>query len=126
MSRETSQWLNQNVLVGFTDKRGNAWHYKASDQGAEPNHYPGAIPVADVLRRLFNFRAVERNLLTSPDLNNVNGYKAIVAGDTGHVFAVTRPGYTIHQYQEWLLGNVANLIGDSVASGAQPCCVSVP
>lgn len=50
MSRETSEWLNRNVLVGFTDKRGNAWHYKADDQGDEPNHYPGPVPVADVGR----------------------------------------------------------------------------
>ena len=31
MSKETSNWLNNNVLVGMTDKRGNAWHYKASE-----------------------------------------------------------------------------------------------
>ena len=27
MSQETSQWLNTRTLIGFTDKRGNAWHY---------------------------------------------------------------------------------------------------
>jgi hypothetical protein len=38
MSKETSSWLNNNVLIGLTDKRGHAWHYRKSEQGAEPNH----------------------------------------------------------------------------------------
>lgn len=46
MSKETSTWLNTNVLIGFTDKRGHAWHYRAEDQTPEPNHYPGPIPSA--------------------------------------------------------------------------------
>ena len=55
MSAETFESLNKNILVGFTDPqygRGNAWHYRADLQGDEPNHYPHAIPVDDVLRRL--------------------------------------------------------------------------
>jgi len=57
MSKETSEWLNQNVLVGYTETRGNAWHYKASDQGEEANHYDGAVPLEDVNRRLFDWEA---------------------------------------------------------------------
>ena len=63
MSQETSEWLNQNVLVGFTSKRGNAWHYKESDQGDEPNHYEMNIPVEDVERRLFYWDAVFQRAL---------------------------------------------------------------
>ena len=48
MSAETSTWLNTQTLIGFTDQRGHAWHYRADDQGDEPNHYPSAVPVADV------------------------------------------------------------------------------
>jgi hypothetical protein len=55
MSAETEEWLNQNILIGFTAKRGNAWHYRASAQGAESNHYEGAIPTEDVVRRLFDW-----------------------------------------------------------------------
>jgi hypothetical protein len=47
------------TLIGFTSKRGNAWHYRQEDQGNEPNHYPDAIPMDDVLRRLFNFEVWE-------------------------------------------------------------------
>src|SRR3954453_23298422 len=62
MSRETLQHLNTNVLIGQTNHRGTAWHYRAEEQGAESNHYPGPIPVADVQRRLFHWQAVSRPL----------------------------------------------------------------
>lgn len=62
MSRETLQALNLNSLIGFTDRRGTAWHYRAQHQGDESNHYPGAIPVEDVARRLFNWEAESRPL----------------------------------------------------------------
>ena len=53
MSSETNEWLNQRTLIGNVDQRGKAWHYRADQQGAEPNHYPGFIPLADIKRRLF-------------------------------------------------------------------------
>lgn len=130
MSQETLTWLNNNVLVGFTDKRGNAWHHRASDQGIEPNHYAGAIPVDDVLRRLFAWHAIERELFVSVPCEADNlfgasgidssgrpfqsrpvpGRKAIVADDTYEVLGVFSDGYRPHQYDEWLLSNVANLL----------------
>ncbi|WP_116202348.1 DUF932 domain-containing protein [Amycolatopsis circi] len=67
MSKETLTWLNNNTLVGFTDKRGKAWHYRASEQGAEPNHYAGAIPVEDVNRRLFYWDAVKGTAMVTFD-----------------------------------------------------------
>ncbi|WP_370934602.1 DUF932 domain-containing protein [Amycolatopsis sp. cg13] len=67
MSKETLTWLNNNTLVGFTDKRGKAWHYRASAQGAEPNHYAGAVPVEDVNRRLFYWDAVKGTSLVTFD-----------------------------------------------------------
>ena len=60
MSKETIQHLNTNTLIGQTDARGTAWHYRAEHQGEESNHYPGPIPVADVERRLFHWRAESR------------------------------------------------------------------
>lgn len=59
MSKETLEYLNANTLVGFTAKRGQAWHYREEMQGDEPNHYTGAIPVEDVRRRLFGWEPVE-------------------------------------------------------------------
>ena len=62
MSAETTEWLNRNVLRGFTNSRGTAWHYSAAHQGDESNHYPGAIPVEDLKRRLFNWEAQPKEL----------------------------------------------------------------
>ena len=59
MTTETINDLNKNMLIGFTEKRGNAWHYRESAQGEEPNHYVGAVPLEDVRRRLFSWKAVE-------------------------------------------------------------------
>lgn len=115
MSKETYEWLNRNVLVGFTQMRGQAWHYKADSQGTEPNHYEGAIPVEDVQRRLFNWEAVEKPIYFQGDLgySMIPDRKAIVRQDTNETLGVFTSTYNIHQYQEWLLGNVANIIDDS-------------
>lgn len=124
MSAETLEWLNQNVLVGYTDKRGKAWHYKAAAQGAEPNHYIGAIPVEDVIRRLFNFTLLEGDVtataitpdgvLTTTDPNR----KAIMHSGTGDILGVFKAGYTPHQYEEWLVKSVAHLLDDTLQIGS--------
>jgi phage/plasmid-like protein (TIGR03299 family) len=106
--------------VGFTSKRGNAWHYKATDQGIEPNHYEQAIPVEDVRRRLFNWQAVEAPVFVQvPDNAGVNRYieqtdrKAIVRNDTYDTLGMFKDSYQIHQYNEWLIGTISNIIDDS-------------
>jgi phage/plasmid-like protein (TIGR03299 family) len=122
MSRESMEWLNQNVLVGFTKERGNAWHYKASLQGTEPNHYEGAIPIEDVKRRLFFWNAVEAPVFVRIEDNTSElGYKyieqtdrkAVVRNDNWDVLGMFKAGYAIHQYEQWLLGTVADIIDDS-------------
>lgn len=132
MSRETMQWLNQMTLVGFTEKRGTAWHYKADEQGAEPNHYPGAIPIEDVRRRLFAWQAVESAGITAEVLTDdgVHIYrdaerKAIIrpAGalspdDKGGILGLFKSGYRIHQYDEWLLQQVATILDDDLSIGS--------
>ncbi len=55
MSNETMFDLNHNTLIGCTLQRGNAWHYRDNLQGEVSNHYPGFIPVADVISRIFNW-----------------------------------------------------------------------
>lgn len=138
MSKETLSWLNQNTLIGLTDKRGNSWHYQASEQGDEPNHYPDFIPVADVERRLFNFEPVERQaaFLVEVDASFVAGvggvpkgdvikigpkyyqvvadpdHKAIV-DDRGTVFDYPTLEYAIHTYNQWLIGNVGTLLSQA-------------
>ena len=121
MSKETLEHLNTQVLIGFTDKRGTAWHYKKEEQGTEPNHYAGAIPVADVQRRLFSWQAVAMPMhITSPDgtQHEVPNRQAIVRNDNWQVLGVPSKAYQPHQYDEWLLKQVANLLDDDLSIGS--------
>ena len=69
MSAESAEWLNTYQLIGYTDAlygRGNAWHDNKAlrvQLGIEENHYAHAIPVDDVLRRLFNWKALEADVV---------------------------------------------------------------
>ena len=121
MSKETLSHLNTQVLVGFTDQRGMAWHYKKDEQGDEPNHYTGAIPVADVQRRLFSWHAVAMPMhITAPDGTRyeVPNRQAIVRDDSWQVLGVPSKAYQPHQYDEWLLTQVANLLDDDLSIGS--------
>lgn len=114
MSRETVQWLNTNVLRGFTAKRGRAWHYSAAAQdGMEPNHYDGAIPMEDLERRLFGWRAVPRPLYmeTASGITTIDGHVAWVRSDTDELLGIHTDGYNGHQYSEWLVRNVETMVG---------------
>jgi len=118
MSRETLEYLNANTLIGFTAKRGQAWHYRESLQADEPNHYPGAIPVEDVRRRLFGWEPVEA--MSAAIVMTVDGVqtivdetrKQIVHPDSGQVLGVFKSGYQVHGYDEWLVRNVEAILDD--------------
>lgn len=127
MSRETREWLSNYTLIGYTDKRGTAWHYRQGDN----NHYTGPVPIEDVRRRLFDWEPLERpiyvpaasidNDVVSLDtyladggrLNLVPNSKAIVRSDTGAVLGIFSDGYRAHHYEEWLLSNVAAILDTS-------------
>jgi phage/plasmid-like protein (TIGR03299 family) len=116
MSKETLTHLNTQTLIGYTEKRGTAWHYRAEEQGTESNHYPSSIPVADVKRRLFGCDALEGNVQTTVLTDDgVTTYsdptrKAIVRSDTGAILGIFKQGYKIHPYAEWLISNVENVL----------------
>lgn len=124
MSRETHEWLSNNTLIGFTDKRGHAWHHRAGDN----NSYASAIPVEHVHKRLFDWTAEERPLFYNPThamqdsgapvMREIPGRKAIVRSDNGHVLGMFKDGYQPHQYGEWLVDNVATILDDSLQIGS--------
>lgn len=125
MSRETLEWLNTNTLIGFSDKRGKAWHYR---QGSD-NHYTGAVPVEDVRKRLFDWHATEQPVLVGETLKNdfdedvvlpgavAPGYKAWVHPKTGEVLGVHKATRALHQYDEWLLDTAEPILGEGVEIG---------
>lgn len=121
MSKEDYLTLNTQTLIGNVAKRGyNAWHYRAEFQGDEPNHYDGPIPIEDIRRRLLNFKAVEQPVFVgiTDEAGNVLRYvqqhdrKAIVRNDNHHVMGLFKDTYAIHDYDPWLIDNVATLIDD--------------
>lgn len=119
MSKETMRDLNTQTLIGFTAERGNAWHYREELQGDEPNHYAGAIPVADVHRRLFNWSPLEAEITaTAMSAEGLDTFhdptrKAIVRPDTGAVLGIFKRSYQIHTYEQWLVDNVEAILDDS-------------
>ena len=131
MSQETSQWLNTRTLIGFTDKRGNAWHYRADEQGTEPNHYPLAIPTEDVRRRLFAWTHAEGDV--SATYLGANGFETISdldrksvlrpAGtfgpdDRGEILGLFKSGYQVHPFGGWLIDNVGTILDDGLSIGS--------
>lgn len=145
MSRETLTVLNTETLIGFTDRRGHAWHYRAGEQGEESNHYAGAVPVADVTRRLFNWDALSVPVAHAVPLSDdfagamtagaitpdgldaagkpfqwvtTPGEQAIIRSDTGHKMGNFKAGYVIHSYNRWLLDSVATLLDDDLSIGS--------
>ena len=122
MSAETMEWLNTMTLVGFTESRGEAWHYRLEDQGDEPNHYPGAIPVDDVLRRLFNFNVIEAEVLyrlpNGQLVESKAARKGMLTDDDAYDLGVFKDGYQGHSYKRWLLDNVATILDDDLGIGS--------
>lgn len=119
MSAETIEWLNANSLIGFTDKRGEAWHHL---EGVD-NHFPGAIPVERMLE-LMSYPLAE-GIPTVTVLGDdgvtqfeAKGHKGIVRLDTGEVFKFFKEGYRIHQPREWLVQNLDILTHGGLNLGA--------
>lgn len=122
MSAETATWLNTNTLIGFTDKRGTAWHYREELQGEQNNHYAGAIPVQDVRDRLFHWKPVEGDVtttfVTASGVTTITDptRKTIVRPDTNTVLYVPKKGFTIHDYDTWLIRTVETITDTATGS----------
>jgi phage/plasmid-like protein (TIGR03299 family) len=133
MGMETTEWYNNMILVGYENQRGKAWHYKKEAQGDEPNHYEGAIPADDIMRRLFNFNVIEKPVFiqvpaTVEDMSGIDANgdpfkfqqierKAIVTDDDHSLMEVFKNGYKPHQFSQ-LLDITANLIDDDINYGS--------
>lgn len=132
MSRETVEHLNTNVLVGCTDKRGNAWHYRADlqtpwsyayqDDSGEMiagagigNHYPQGIPLVDVKGRLFNWEPLtdkiyRRHPSTGEFFEVPNQVGVYPSDDPTHTFWIAKESYQPHEYGDTLGNSLADLL----------------
>jgi phage/plasmid-like protein (TIGR03299 family) len=111
MSEETQEWLSTMVKVGFTEQRGNAWHYRKGDN----NHFPGAVPIT-VAHELFDFEVVKLPIYV--DNTPVEGMEAVYAPDYAKVFGFFSDGYTIHPYNEWLVQHTNTLLDGDLQIGS--------
>ena len=144
MSKETSEWLNKNVLIGCTNKRSVAWHYRADLQTpwqfedengvtheGQGNHYPDGIPVIDVQGRLFNWEPLTAPVYAltgitpdgGPEFTEIPNQKRVYpSDDPGHTFWIAKDSYSPHDYSDSLVGAVSDLVdtstGDLVISSA--------
>lgn len=124
MSRETLEWLNTNTLIGWTSKRGNAWHYRAEEQGEETNHYADAVPVTDVMRRLFDWEPISAPVSATFDTANgpvtiTDDTRQVIArNDTLAPLGVFKNSYQPHGYSEWLIDVTSRIVDDALNIGS--------
>jgi phage/plasmid-like protein (TIGR03299 family) len=120
---DTLTKTNTTFLIGNTNKReaaGQPWKYRSDGN----NSYTGAIPVEDVQRRLFHWDAIEGQItataITDDGVTQTvdPDRKAIMRSDNGAILGIFKSGYQIHQYDEWLLNNVANLLDADLVIGS--------
>ena len=71
MSRETLQHLNTKTLIGNTDARGTAWHYRAEEQGAETKEI-----VSNVAKAATGTGAVTHNIVEVAKASEATGSAA--------------------------------------------------
>lgn len=126
MSRETKQFLNENTLIGFTEKRrqdknhygtdGHAWHW----DGVTQNHYEGPIPFEDaqaffrrwhpVIGQFTATALTEDGVLTAVDSERI----AILRSDTGEILGRPSTAYGLHPYEETVLNKVTQIVDDDL------------
>lgn len=124
MSNLTHEQLANNVLVGFTEKRGTAWWYRAGD---EDSHYEGAVPLADVMEKIFCFEAIDAPCYSGvpvafDDEGKVTDWyplkdetrKYIIRSDNHVRLGLAKKGYAPHQPKPWLIDNISNILDDDV------------
>lgn len=136
MSKETFQWLNENVMFGCIDTRktwgpGTSFGNGEKPWFADENYqhaYGGPIPAEDVIENLFYWQAREGDLTVRIPVGDIevadglddNGEpyknmivpnkKAIIRPDTNLVMGVFSDGYQVHNYEPWFLDVTKQLV----------------
>lgn len=132
MSKESQEWLENNIRIGYTAKRGNAWWHKSGvTADGSPNHFEGPVPInvaADLLdtarvERVPVYYAVPTSVDDATGLDDDgNPIKfirshadryGILRSSTLDDHGVFKDGYTPHQFTAALLDSTAELIEES-------------
>lgn len=127
MSQETIEWLNT-----YTLQSRKVWHTDANLQKFTNTVYDGAIPVDDVLKRLFAWETVEAGITADATILTADGVQtlqitdpdrkailrppgALSDQDPGAILGIFTQGYKPHSYAKWLIENVAHILDDDLA-----------
>lgn len=121
MSRESMEWFANpaNARIGYVDKRGPAWWgHKDMD-----NHYSGPVPMEDALSML-SWEARESAIEYEATLDDGRTIRRVDSrekmyyrSDTGARLGINGMGHQPHQYREWLIDNVEQIVGNGLAIG---------
>jgi phage/plasmid-like protein (TIGR03299 family) len=118
VSKETLNWLRENVRVGYqdADNAGPAWWRNAGEYMTDGSHFPGSVPL-DEVQRILAVPFVEgdvqsvyidadgnRQVATDPTR------KTIVSADDGWIHGIFSAGYQIHGFQTWLLDQLSAML----------------
>lgn len=119
MTKEDLKELAVNSLIGFTNKRGTAWHWREDVD----NHFEGAVPRERALELLsypLEEGLITATVLTEEGVISIDDAtrKAIVRTDTGALLGVFKQGYKIHQPAEWCLQNVDLILDGGLQIGS--------
>jgi phage/plasmid-like protein (TIGR03299 family) len=112
-SRETMEWLRNNIKIGYTDERGPAWWANATTKDGQwqipdGSHFDGPVPMEEVRKLLDVPFAKGAVHVTYADEDGNTQVAAdpdtapIVNMRTGQVFSYPSKGYRIHPYLDTL------------------------
>ena len=111
MSKETYQWLADNVRAGFANTRRPWWANAAEAEGNTLSLYPEAVPMDEVVKLIASWEPITEGLYTA-DMELVPTHKLVRASDNHQQIGVIGADAAVHSYREWLTGTVQETVGD--------------
>ncbi len=134
MTSETMTDLSNGILIGYADKRGDAWWTRAggtkTTADGRPNHFDGPVPMERAIELLDRVTPIGVPLeCTLPAQLTADGVteprhivdesrKVILDRVTGEVYGIFGADYVIHEYRPWLLDTVGAILDDDLGIGS--------
>lgn len=134
MSKETMEWLRDNIRVGYVGSDGPAWWAASGEYMTDGSHFDGPVPTEEV-ERLLSVEFAEAEMFAQWEaIDHVDGCiarelgecececpthrevikdpsrKVIVTPDNGAVMGVFSQGWQLHGYQKWTADQIAAIL----------------
>jgi len=123
VSAYSTQYLNENMFVGYVAERGPAWW---AENGQAKHQYEMDVPEKDVRELLWPWTAKKSTTMVETDsgefmpLRDYRGKtrNALVRSDNGMMLGIMGEGYPDHGYNERLLDNLTAILDGEVKIGS--------